>query len=197
MLMFAHGLSVALMFVLATAIFNRTGTYDMKAIGGLGMKAPVLAALFVAATMASVGLPGFANFWGEFTVFIALWENHAWAVAPAVAGIVISAIYGLRAASNIFFGSPTDAFKESVGDREIGDITLAERAPATILLIALGLVGLWPMSISRSIEKAVTDEPVYEQGPRMLAERENDPEIYRVAQDERVSREIGEGGLSR
>jgi len=173
MLMFAHGLSVALMFVLATAIFNRTGTYDMKSIGGLGMKAPVLAAFFVAGSMASIGLPGFANFWGEFTVFIALWENHAWAVAPAVAGIVISAIYGLRAVSNIFFGPQTEAFTESLRQRDIGDITLAERAPATILLIALGLVGLWPMSISQSIDNAVKSEPVYERGPEMLAERED------------------------
>ncbi|MEO0793940.1 MAG: NADH-quinone oxidoreductase subunit M [Verrucomicrobiota bacterium] len=165
MLMFAHGLSVALMFVLATAVFNRTGTYDMKAIGGLGPKAPVLAAFFVAASMASIGLPGFANFWGEFTVFIALWENHAWAVAPAVFGVVISAIYGLRAASNIFFGPQSDEFKQVSSHREIGDITLAERAPATILLLTLGVIGLWPMGISQSIESAVTDQAVFEQAP--------------------------------
>lgn len=168
MLMFAHGLSVALMFMLATAVFNRTGTYDMRAIGGLGPKAPVLAAFFVAASMASLGLPGFANFWGEFTVFIALWENHAWAVAPAVLGVVISAIYGLRAASAIFFGPQTDAFKASLGQREIGDITLAERAPATILLLALGVVGLWPMSISQSINDAVKADPVYRVAPAQL-----------------------------
>jgi len=161
MLMFAHGLSVALMFMLATAVFNRTGTYDMKAIGGLGPSAPVLAAFFVAASMASIGLPGFANFWGEFTVFIALWENHAWAVAPAVFGVVISAIYGLRAAANIFFGPKTEAFKESLGQREIGDITLAERAPATILLVALFMVGIWPMSISNSINNTLKADGVY------------------------------------
>ncbi|GHC12325.1 complex I subunit 4 family protein [Cerasicoccus arenae] len=177
MLMFAHGISVALMFVLATAVFNRTGTYDMKAIGGLGPKAPVLAGFFVAASMASIGLPGFANFWGEFTIFIALWENHPWAVAPAVFGVVISAIYGLRAASNIFFGSQTKAFTDSLGHREIGDITLAERAPATILLVTLAFIGLWPMGISQSIQKAVEADPVYTHAPAKLAERDNAPAI--------------------
>lgn len=191
MLMFAHGLSVALMFMLATAVFNRTGTYDMRAIGGLGPKAPVLAAFFVAASMASIGLPGFANFWGEFTVFIALWENHAWAVAPAVLGVVISAIYGLRAASNIFFGPHTEAFKESIGQREIGDITLAERAPATILLVALGVVGLWPMSISQSINDAVSKEPVYEKAPALLSEQEQSSNLQ-LAESEAAQ----EGGAS-
>lgn len=168
MLMFAHGVSVALMFVLATAVYNRTGTYDMKAIGGLGPKAPVLAAFFVAASMASIGLPGFANFWGEFTIFIALWENHAWAVAPAVLGVVISAIYGLRAAANIFFGPHTKEFTAALGEREIGDITPAERAPATILLVTLAFIGLWPMGISQSIEQAVEAEPVYVHMPKEL-----------------------------
>ena len=65
MLMVAHGLSVALLFQLATCIHHRTQTFALDEMGGLARHAPVLAALFVAATFASVGLPGFANFWGE------------------------------------------------------------------------------------------------------------------------------------
>lgn len=160
-LMFAHGLSVALMFMLATAVYNRTGTYDMREIGGLGMKAPVLAGFFVAATMASIGLPGFANFWGEFTVFIALWQEHPWAVAPAVFGVIISAIYGLRAAAAIFMGPETEAFEKASVGKTITDITRAERVPAIILLIGLGLVGLWPRSISDSINEQLMAEPAY------------------------------------
>lgn len=152
-LMVAHGLSVALLFLLSTAIFNRSQTYDMYLMGGLGPKAPLLAGFFVAATMASIGLPGFANFWGELTVFIALWENHKWAVAPAVLGLIISAIYGLRSVARIFFGQPTEAFKTVMEKGEpIEDIRMGERVPATILLVALLLIGLWPRVISTDID---------------------------------------------
>ena len=110
LLMVAHGLSVALLFLLATSIHHRTHTFAMEDMGGLAQKAPVLAAFFVAATLASIGLPGFANFWGELTIFVALWKFSPLITALAVAGVVISAVYGLRSAAKVFFGSPTEAF---------------------------------------------------------------------------------------
>ena len=106
MLMVAHGLSVALLFLLSTSVYQRTHTFDMDQMGGLAQKAPVLAGLFVAATFASIGLPGFANFWGELPIFVALWNfSHALTVV-ALTGTVVSAVYGLRAAARVFFGPP-------------------------------------------------------------------------------------------
>lgn len=170
MLMFAHGLSVALLFALSHSIYKRTGTYDMQAMGGLGPKAPVLAGLFVAATMASIGLPGFANFWGEFTIFIALWQNHAWAMAPAVLGIVISAIYGLRAVARIFYGEPTEAFAARLKTEgaNIRDIGWCERVPVVLLFIALVGVGVLPRLISDDVNIGVRTEAVYQMGPQLL-----------------------------
>ncbi len=154
-MMFAHGLSVALMFLLATAIYQRTRTYDMAAMGGLCQKAPVLAGFFVAATMASVGLPGFANFWGEITIFSALWNLQPWMLFPAVASVVISAIYGTRAAARVFFGEPTDEFKARFEAGQITDIRPAERIPALILLAALFAVGFWPQAVSGPVGPAI------------------------------------------
>jgi len=91
LLMVAHGLSVALLFLLATSVHQRTHTFTMEDMGGLAQKTPVLAAFFVAATLASIGLPGFANFWGELTIFVALWQFSPLITALAVAGVVISA----------------------------------------------------------------------------------------------------------
>ncbi len=183
-LMFAHGLSVALMFVLATAVYQRTGTYDMRAIGGLGMKAPILAGFFVAATMASIGLPGFANFWGEFTIFIALWKNYPWAVAPAVLGVIISAIYGLRASAHIFMGPQTEAFAVASEGKTITDITRAERIPAIILLIGLAMVGLWPRSISESINEQLLTQPVYSPATMASVEQSAKPVAATAEQKE-------------
>ena len=155
LLMVAHGLSVALLFLLATCVHHRTHTFAMDEMGGLAQKTPVLAALFVAATFASIGLPGFANFWGELTIFVALWKFSPLITALAVGGVVISAVYGLRAAARVFFGPATDRMNEIAAKYPPLDLRWSEKLPAVVLLAALLLVGLWPKSMSESINSAL------------------------------------------
>ena len=116
----------------------------------------MLAAFFVAATFASIGLPGFANFWGELTIFVALWKFSPLITALAVAGVVISAIYGLRSAARVFFGPPTEAFAKVAAAHPPTDLRWSEKIPALILLAALLFVGFWPKSLSTSIDAALT-----------------------------------------
>ena len=155
LLMVAHGLSVALLFLLATSIHHRTHTFDLAEMGGLAQKTPVLAAFFVAGTMASIGLPGFANFWGELTVFVALWKFSPWITAVAIAGVIISAIYGLRAAARVFFGQPTEALQRVTAAHPPADLDWHERLPALILLAALLFFGFYPKAISQPVDQAL------------------------------------------
>lgn len=155
LMMVAHGLSVALLFLLSTSIYHRTQTFDMAEMGGLAGKAPVLAAFFVAATMASIGLPGLANFWGELTIFVALWNLSHCVTACAIAGVVISAIYGLRAAARVFFGPVSEEFSKTAEKSPVTDLRWSEKAPALILLAGLFFVGFWPKSISTALNTTV------------------------------------------
>ncbi len=155
LLMVAHGLSVALLFLLATSVHHRTQTFALDEMGGLAQKAPVLAALFVAATFASIGLPGFANFWGELTLFVALWKFSPLITALAVGGVVISAVYGLRAVARVFFGPATDRMNEIAAKNPPLDLCWSEKVPALVLLAALLFVGLWPKSMSEPINSAL------------------------------------------
>ncbi|MGC6455869.1 MAG: complex I subunit 4 family protein [Coraliomargaritaceae bacterium] len=150
LMMVAHGLSVALLFMLSTCIYHRSKTFDMTEMGGLGTKAPLLCAFFLAATMASIGLPGFGNFVGEFVIFASLGANEStrWLLAPAAIGIVISAIYGLRAVANIFFGPPSEAFRNCLEDENLKDLQIHEKIPALLLVAALFFVGVLPGVLS-------------------------------------------------
>jgi NADH-quinone oxidoreductase subunit M len=159
LLMVAHGLSVALLFLLATSVHHRTHTFDMAEMGGLAQQTPVLAAFFVAGTMASIGLPGFANFWGELTVFVSLWQFSPWVTAVAVAGVIISAIYGLRAAARVFFGPPSEQLQIVLAKHPATDLAWSERLPALLLLVALLGIGLWPKSISTAANAALATPP--------------------------------------
>ncbi len=146
-LMFAHGISIALLFGLADRIERNTGSLDLQDLGGLAKSAPSLAFLFGIAAMASIGLPGLANFSGEILVFLAAFAryNGTSGLGPvqiacilSIWGVVISAVYMLRAYRNIFQG-PTVKATESAAD-----LTLADRIPATLLVLALFAVGLYP-----------------------------------------------------
>jgi len=164
-MMVAHGLTVALLFMLSTMVHHRTGTFEFDEMGGLAKKAPVLAAFFVCAVMASIGLPGpgLANFWGELSIFMAVYGFKSWLVAPVVLGVVISAIYGLRAIARIFFGEESDDFKEAQKEIHVTDMNWAERVPALLLIIALFYIGFVPRSITTSINDALEQEPSYQQ----------------------------------
>ena len=159
LMMVAHGLSVALLFMLSTCIYQRTLTFDLSSMGGLAKKTPILCAFFLAGTMASIGLPGFGNFWGEFTIFIALAETETtrWLLLPAALGIIISAIYGLRAVANVFFGSPRPPFASRLEEASIRDLQPFEKWPAVVLIAALLVTGIFPRLLSDRADQALTE----------------------------------------
>ena len=152
LLMFAHGLSVAAAFALCGEIRQRTGTLDYSELGGLAKALPVLGLLFGFVTMASVGLPGFANFAGEILVFFGA-TSYGPAMIPAVVigvwGVVISAIYMLRAYRNIFWG-PIAARWES-----LTDITPTAKYSVILLLIPLMIAGFYPQLILKMVGSAI------------------------------------------
>ena len=53
-----HGLVVAPLFVIVAILAERTGTEDLREMGGMAMRAPVLAALFLIVTLATLAMPG-------------------------------------------------------------------------------------------------------------------------------------------
>ena len=110
------------------------------------------------ATFASIGLPGFGNFWGELTIFVALWKFSPGLTAVAIAGVIISAVYGLRAAARVFFGPVTERFNEITTKTAPADLRWSEKIPAFVLLAALLLIGLWPKSISDPINGALSQD---------------------------------------
>ena len=157
MLMAAHGLSVSLMFLLSQYVYRRSGTLEMTQMGGLASQTPVLACFFIAASLATIGLPGFGNFWGEFGIFLSLGENsdHQLILGLAALGIIISAIFGLRAVARIFYGKQSDELSEYAKDSPIVDLSVTEMIPAGVLVSALLFLGLWPKGISERVNHEI------------------------------------------
>ena len=157
MLMAAHGLSIAAMFLLSNFVYRRVGTYEMDEMGGLGSKTPLLACFFIAASLATIGLPGFGNFWGEFGVFLSLGrsQDHHFFLFLAALGIIISAVFGLRAVAKVFYGVPTEELRNHEKKNPITDLKISEIVPVTVILLFLLLLGLWPKIISERVDHEI------------------------------------------
>ena len=148
-LMFAHGISIAMLFSLTDHVHKRTGSLELSDLGGLAKAAPALAFFFGLAGMASIGLPGLANFSGEVLVFLSGFNAYEGgelgcvqvATILALWGVVISAVYMLRAFRKTFQGP---AVPNSVDAK---DLNFCEKIPALILAAALLVVGLYPNSL--------------------------------------------------
>ncbi|MFP6900509.1 MAG: proton-conducting transporter membrane subunit, partial [Opitutales bacterium] len=157
-LMTAHGLAVSLWFLLERYLRERAGTSEMSRMGGLAAKTPVLACFFMAGTLAVIGLPGFASFWGEFGIFLSMAHHGGMntVLALALSGVVISTIYGLRAIAKILFGESSEALKKQESEKPISDLSPSERVPAVVLLSALLWIGIWPRTLSHPIDVEVS-----------------------------------------
>ena len=146
-LMFAHGLSIALLFGITGEIRKRVPSLDFDAMGGLAKAMPLAAFAFGLGAFAAIGLPGFANFAAEIMVVFGAFQNgfdyqhfhvFQWATLLALWGVVISAVYMLRAYRRTFFGS--SAKSELV----ITDIRSGFRVPIALLVSVSLLLGFFP-----------------------------------------------------
>ena len=91
-----HGLVVAPIFVIVAILVERTGTEDLREMGGMAMRAPVLAALFLIVTLATLAMPGSANFIGEFYILNGLFQAKIVFAFVAISGVAMAAYYALR-----------------------------------------------------------------------------------------------------
>jgi NADH-quinone oxidoreductase subunit M len=187
-LMVAHGLSAALMFGLSGEITARSGENRFAELGGLAKRAPMLAVLFSFASMATMGVPGLANFAGEVMIFFGS-IGHAplpfdlpiplFAIFALIAiyGTVITAVFQLRAIKNVFYGPMPERYQGpptavaataalSGGDTEIvpttgmsDTSTWDEHGPYVLLVVASLIIGFMPFLLVNLIEPSVLLQP--------------------------------------
>jgi NADH-quinone oxidoreductase subunit M len=156
--MFAHGLLAALVFGLSGYLYAQTGTREISELGGLCKPLPFIGTALVMAGMASIGLPGFANFAGELIVLFGAWHmpewmlkigpvRLSWPVMIAVwGGAVIGAVYMLRAIRDICFGELPARWQRLV------DANFAAKVPYLILLGMLIWAGVYPRMLVDTVK---------------------------------------------
>jgi len=144
----SHGIVAAMTFALVGTVYGKAHTRELEKLGGLAACMPILGGLFVAATMANVGLPGLSGFVGEYLIFVGAFVSGFQGGFPifkflfpiAILAIVMTAVYYLRLAQIVFYGPVKDPHYK----QEVKDGTFIEVLPIAFLLAVSLLVGLYP-----------------------------------------------------
>jgi len=154
LIMIAHGFLAALSFGLSGYIYQQTGTLQMNDLGGLCRKLPFIGTALLMAAMAGCGLPGFANFVGEATVFFGAWKLFPAVTVIALWGaLVIGGVYMTRAVRKILHGPLPERWNLMTdGTNVLTDAANAWRKlPYALLLACLLVFGFVPALLTTKI----------------------------------------------
>ena len=160
--MIAHGLSTGGLFLWIGAIYERRHTRRIDEFGGLWAQVPVLSAIFMIFTLASVGLPGLCGFVGEFLTLAgsfgayaegvpnaAAWHPH-WMVGIATTAVILGAVYMLTMYQKVIFGPLTKP-----ENRALKDASARELGVFVPVIIMIVLLGVFPQPLLARMNPAV------------------------------------------
>jgi NADH-quinone oxidoreductase subunit M len=146
--MVSHGLSTGALFILVGYLQDRIHTRDLNRMGGLWRQAPRMGAAAMVLAMALVGLPGLINFVSEFLVLLGTYRVSIVVTLLAGLGLVIAMVYALRMIQLAFHGSPRETWV-------FPDLSALETGVLYLMISLLVVLGLFPQSILRVVDKVV------------------------------------------
>ncbi len=157
--MVAHGLITGMLFFCAGSVKDRYHTLEIRRLGGLLTQVPHLGWILGFASMASLGLPGLAGFWGEFPAILAAYnpapelpvETFRTFMVVAALGTVLAAGYLLWLYQRTSFGTPSEEF----ADEPIAQLSVFEYIAWAPMLLLILVIGIYP-----NIVFSVTDAAV-------------------------------------
>jgi NADH-quinone oxidoreductase subunit M len=131
-----HGLIVVPAFFIVALLAERVGSEDLREMGGLALRAPVLAAMALIVTFGVLAMPGSTNFIGEFLILLGVFQSKIVFAFVASSGVVLASVYALRWFIRAFHDNRGVERPES---REISVRDAVVLIPLVAVFIALSL----------------------------------------------------------
>ncbi len=147
--MVSHGLIAALLFFLVGVFYERTKTSEIPNLGGMAKAMPLTAGFLLVGVMASLGLPGMSGFVSEFMAFLGLFKEMPWLAAVGAIGIIMTAVYLLRAVLGVTYGKPN---REWAG---VVDLRKIESIPVIVLTALIVAIGVYPNLLGGPLQETL------------------------------------------
>ncbi|MEO5378746.1 MAG: NADH-quinone oxidoreductase subunit M [Magnetococcus sp. DMHC-6] len=149
MQMVAHGLVAAILFLMIGLLYERTHTRDVEQYSSLILVTPHFAFFTVLAFVAAIGLPGTTSFIAELHILLGGFERWGWWMILLMLGVLINATYAVRTIGRLFTGPVRPAMQH------IHDLLPHERIAASILVIGILVLGIYPDSALKLMRASV------------------------------------------
>jgi NADH-quinone oxidoreductase subunit M len=137
--MLNHGIVVIGLFLVIAFLGERVGSERLSEMGGLARRAPVLATLFLVIALATLALPGTANFVGEVYILFGAFSTEFVYGVVATLGVVLAAVYMLRFFQRAMHNRGADGDDDGRCSRELDSAELALLLPAVLIVLALAV----------------------------------------------------------
>lgn len=147
--MLSHGVNVVGLFFIVDLIETRTGTRDIKELGGIRNIDPKFAVLFLIVLLGSVALPLTNGFIGEFLLLNGVYQYNAWIAAFAGLSVILGAVYMLRSYQAIMLGNPV------LQTETFAPLQNSEKATLYIICAAIIVFGVYPKPLLDIVEPSV------------------------------------------
>lgn len=144
------GVASAVLLLVAGMLEDRTGSTTLADFGGLASVAPLLSVVLVVGTLSTVALPGTLGFVGEFLILMGSYPEAPALTVAATIGVVLAALYGLRALQQLLFGALAPLVA-----RGLPDLGRRELGVLAVLVTALVGLGVVPSPVLAPMQGAV------------------------------------------
>ncbi len=148
--MLSHGLVSGALFLCVGVLYDRLHTHEIARFGGLVERMPAYAFVFMAFSLASVGLPGTSGFVGEFLILLGTFRVSTLECTLAATALFLAPAYMLYLYRRVIFGTITRADL-----RNILDLSPREKLVFAPLLVLVLWMGIYPTSFLRPIRASV------------------------------------------
>lgn len=143
-----HGLVVApLLFIILLLSKRVGGSEDIREMGGIAFKAPVLASMFLIVALATLAMPGSANFVGEFLILLGVFHAKLAIAVVAFVGVAGASVYALR----LFIRTMHNRVGSGV---KSFDISLRDGLVLAPLVAAILFLALYPQPALKRSERS-------------------------------------------
>ncbi|MFN2466179.1 MAG: NuoM family protein [Candidatus Dormibacteria bacterium] len=153
-----HGIVIAALFFIVGHLEQRLGTRERARLGGLSATTPVLAAVFMVISLATLGLPGLNGFVGEYLIMAGAY-TRSWAILLlAAAGVVLASWYTLRLYQGVMNGPPNlgaDGDEDPAVVRRRAELGTRELRVLAPLATAAVVIGVFPAPLVALVNQSV------------------------------------------
>jgi NADH-quinone oxidoreductase subunit M len=181
-----HGLVVApLLFIVALLAQRAGGSEDIADMGGIALRAPLFASVFLIVAFATLAMPGSGNFVGEFLILLGVFKAKLAIAIVAFSGVVLASVYALR----LFIRAMHNRAGPKVQSRDLGALDAGVLVPIVAVIMFMAVYPQLALHRSDgSVKNAVA--AAHAGGGRALARARRAPLVLHGGANQTVSGEV-------